>query len=107
MLKTINVFQFLLMLKEINYNMQKVLIGWSVIYENQHVSKVLHSPTTILLWLWPYQINYILEIYKKSRWIKCIEMKISSYKWIQIHLISKELLGCKGLQVVKKIGNSS
>jgi hypothetical protein len=43
--------------------MQKVLIGSSVIYENQHVSKVLHSPTTILLW----QIFTILQIvYKKN-----------------------------------------
>jgi len=57
MLKTINVPQFSLVIKEINYNMQKVLIGSSVIYENQHVSKVLHSPTTILWW----QIFTILQ----------------------------------------------
>jgi hypothetical protein len=63
MLKTINVPQFSLVIKEINYNMQKVLIGSSVIYENQHVSKVLHSPTTILLW----QIFTILQCFIQKK----------------------------------------
>ncbi len=49
MLKKINVPQFSLVIKEINYNLQKVLIGWNVIYKNQHVSKALHSATTIFL----------------------------------------------------------
>jgi len=65
-LKTINVPQFSLVIKKINYNLEKVLIGGNVIYENQHVSKVLHSTTTILLW----QIFTILQIFfSKKRFV--------------------------------------
>lgn len=73
MLKTINVPQFSLVIKEINYNMQKVFIGSSVIYENQHVSKVLHSPTTILLW----QIFTILQCFFSKKIFVSFQQQIA------------------------------